>query len=173
YLTGIYEPFDTLIPAPADQRFLMSSGPFDIDPDSMVTIAFAVFFADWYGTYVTPDTALVAINEIVQDYYDMHWYLYTGVEENSESRSANYRINVKPNPVVRNGNIQFSLSRDEHVTLKLYNALGQLAQTLFDGFKSAGVHDARLETEGLQQGIHFLVLETADNKERISLIVVR
>jgi hypothetical protein len=173
YQTGIYEPYDTLIPAAADQRFLMSSGFFDLGPDSIATIAFAIFFADWYGIYGTPDTALVGIDAIVQDYYDMYWYLYTGIEENIEMRILDCEMRILPNPVSNTGVVSFSLPTATRVSLKLYNTLGQLVETVYDGFKTAGVHESTLSTQNLPQGTYFVVLDTGDFNTCRSIVIQR
>ena len=173
YQTGIYEPYDTLIPVASDQRFLMASGPFDLGSDSIATIAFAIFFADWYGIYGSPDTALVGIDEVVQDNYNMYWYLYTGVEENSELRISNCEMRILPNPVSNRGLVSFSLPAATHISLKLYNTLGQLVETVYDGCKPAGVHESTLDTSGLPQGTYFLVLETPTIRQKRSFVIVQ
>ncbi|KPK73751.1 hypothetical protein AMJ87_00615, partial [candidate division WOR_3 bacterium SM23_60] len=173
FQTGIYEPFDTVATVPDDQRFLMSSGPFDLDPDSMVTIVFAVFFADWYGICQTPDTALVPIDETVQLYYDMYWYLYTGIEENSEFRISDFEMRVTPNPVTGRGVISYSVPKTTYVSLKLYNVAGQLARNLLEEHVAAGYHTLNLVTQGLPHGMYFLVLETPGESKSQPLIVTR
>lgn len=173
FQTGIYEPFDTVATVPDDQRFLMSSGPFDLDPDSMVTIVFAVFFADWYGIYQTPDTALVPIGETVQLYYDMYWYLYTGIGENCEFRISDFEMRVMPNPVTGRGVISYSVPRPTYVSLKLYNVAGQLTRNLLEEHVGTGHHTLNLRTQGLPHGMYFLVLETPEESKSQPLIVTR
>ncbi|MCK4941653.1 hypothetical protein KAS45_06125, partial [candidate division WOR-3 bacterium] len=132
FVSGLYEPFDTLPPDPDDQRFLMASGPFDLAPDSIVTLVFAVMLADWYGIYQTPDTALVLVDEWAQYFYDMYWFTYTGIEENREIGISNGGLTITPNPTSRRGTVSFSLPMRGHVSLKLYNIAGQLINTLVD-----------------------------------------
>ncbi len=173
FLTGLYDPYDTLPGDPDDQRFMLSSGKFDLEPDSVVSFVFAVMFADWYDIYLRPDTALALIDQYAEDYYNMYWYLYTGIEENCEFRISNFELNVKPNPVAREGVIRFSMAQSGHVTLKLYNAVGQLVETVYDGFKPAGVYEHRLDTRSLPQGTYFVVLETPAGIERHSFVAIR
>jgi len=151
----------------------MSSGPFDLDPDSMVTIVFAVFFADWYNIFQTPDTALAPIDEIVQLYYDMYWYLYTGIEENSGLRIPDCELRMTPNPVTGRGIISYSLARPTRVSLKLYNIAGQLARNLLEEHVAAGHYTTNLVTQELPSGIYFLVLETPEDSKSQPLIVTR
>jgi hypothetical protein len=73
FKTGAYEPFDTVPPAPDDQRFLMSSGPFDLEPGASATIVLGVVFANWDSIYGTPDSALAPVDNYCQYVFDMNW----------------------------------------------------------------------------------------------------
>jgi hypothetical protein len=42
YQTGAYEPYDSVDTVPGDKRMLLSTGPFDIAPDSVLTFSYAV-----------------------------------------------------------------------------------------------------------------------------------
>jgi hypothetical protein len=75
FKTGVYEPYDTIPPEPDDQRFLQCSGPFTLEADSVATVLVGIIFADWYGIYDWPDTALVRIDNTCQFIYDMNWLL--------------------------------------------------------------------------------------------------
>jgi hypothetical protein len=75
FKTGAYEPFDTVPPQPDDQRFLQCSGPFELEPDSIAVVLVGVMFAEWHDTYVTPDTALVQVDNTTQFIYDKNWLL--------------------------------------------------------------------------------------------------
>jgi len=171
-LTGLYEPYDTIPPDPDDQRFMLSSGPFDLAPDSAVTLVFSVMFADWMGIYGRPDTALALVDKWAEDYYNMCWYLYTGVEEDCEKRIANFEMRILPNPMSNTSVISFSLSSATTVSLKLYNTLGQLVETVFDGSMPAGVHDVYFDSNGLPQGTYFIVLQAEGSEVSRAVVVL-
>jgi len=173
FQTGIYEPFDTILLDPGDQRFLLSSGPFDLEPDSIVTLVFAIMFADWMGIYGRPDTAIALIDQYAEDYYNMYWYLYTGIEENQGLRISNCEMRILPNPMSNTGRISFSLSTAASVSLKLYNTLGQLVNTVYDGYKPAGIHEITLNIEDVPQGMYFVVLETREFSASRSIVIQR
>jgi hypothetical protein len=73
FRTGVYCPIDIGPWAPDDHRFLMSSGPFDLEPDSSVIIACAIVFANWQNIYETPDSALVLVDYYAQFCHDRNW----------------------------------------------------------------------------------------------------
>jgi hypothetical protein len=173
FLTGQYEPFDTVPSNPADQRFVLASGPFNLAPDSVATLIFAVMFADWYGMYMTPDTALVLVDQWAEDYYNMYWYLYTGIEENCEFRIANCGLRTIPNPVISSANIMFSLSTPDHISLNLYNSVGQHVMKIMEGYRTACDHDILIDTHKLPQGTYFLSLETSKKREYRTIVILR
>jgi hypothetical protein len=173
FMTGLYEPYDTLIPDPDDQRFLMSTGPFDLAPDSTATLVFAVMITAWNNNYETPDTALALIDRCAQLLYDMYWFIYTGIEEDFEFRISKCGLTVAPNPVTHDGNVRFSLTQPGRITLKLYNTLGQLVKILFEGTEPAGNRQLRINTRNLSHGTYFLVLETREQSKSQSFVVVR
>ncbi len=72
---GTYCPFDPFPWGPDDVRFLLSTGPFDLLPDSSVTIAIGIVLADWHDIYVTPDTALIRVDHRAQLCYDLNWFV--------------------------------------------------------------------------------------------------
>jgi hypothetical protein len=75
FKTGAYEPYDTIPPDPDDQRILMASGPFTLEPDSSVIIGIAVMCAKWYDIFFTPDSALVTLDHAAQYTFDHNWLL--------------------------------------------------------------------------------------------------
>lgn len=172
FQTGAYEPYDTVPPAPDDQRFSVSSGPVNIPKDSIVTFVFAVILANWHDIYGSPDTALVLADQWAQRYYDMSWFLYTPVEE--AGREDRYPTNMSffPNPVRWTGGVRFTVSTPGNITLELYNLIGQSVGTIFSGYKAAGMYDVRFDTRNLSAGTYFVVLKTAAKQYLQRLVVV-
>jgi hypothetical protein len=172
FMTGLYQPYDTIPPQPDDQRFLMASGPFDLGPDSSVTIICAFMFADWYGLYGTPDTALALIDQYAEEWYEMYWHLYTGVEENTVNTGA-VPISFMPNPVIDRAHLHFNLALPGHVTVKIYNAAGQVVKCVVDAERPAGEQVIIINTDGLSSGMYFAVLETGSHMETRSFVVLK
>jgi uncharacterized repeat protein (TIGR02543 family) len=75
----------------------------------------------------------------------------------SYTLSQNY-----PNPFNPTTKISYSLPQQIHVTLKIYNLLGQELATLVDGQKEAGRHTVSWDARGHSSGIYFYRLETED-----------
>jgi hypothetical protein len=173
YLTGEYEPYDTAASDPDDMRFLLSSGPFDLMPDSTAAFVFAIMLANWFGIYETPDTALVLVDQYAQDYYNMFWYLYTGVAEFSQQEKRSRQFFVQPNPASDHINITYSSCASGNVSLKLYDILGRLQRDIFQGYQSAGTYSLNVTTQGMSQGMYFLVFKIPERKQSVPVVIIR
>lgn len=67
-----------------------------------------------------------------------------------------------PNPFNPTTQINYSIPRNGHVTLKIYDVLGQIQATLYDGYQHAGNFTALFNGNHLASGIYFYQFK-ADN----------
>ena len=72
-------------------------------------------------------------------------------------------LSIYPNPVSGEAVISFTLSRSQHVSLRLFDVQGKLVYTLTDKVLEAGSNEARLSTGGIGKGIYFVKVETEEN----------
>ncbi len=80
-------------------------------------------------------------------------------EKASSSLGQNY-----PNPFNPATTIPLTLTRDGHVTLKIYNMRGQLVATLVDGFMPAGNHNIVFpDGETLSRGVYYYQLRAGSD----------
>ena len=100
----------------------------------------------------------------LQYYYLDNIYFYS-----DQSLNSNEEINALlpkkldlhqnyPNPFNPTTNIQFELPHSGYTTLKIYNSLGQLVQTLADSFLSAGNHLYNFDANNHASGVYFYQL---------------
>jgi hypothetical protein len=66
-----------------------------------------------------------------------------------------------PNPFNPTTQIRYSLSGDMHVTIYIYNILGQLVKVLVDEFQRAGTHTVVFDAGTLSSGVYFYRLDAA------------
>ena len=119
------------------------------------------------------------------DQYGDLWYgaaVPTGVEEETEEL-APFIENVRllpsyPNPFHSSTSIVYELTRQEHVSLRVYDVLGRLVQVLVDAHREAGRH--RVLWDGLDQrgvqvssGIYFSYLESSSKSVVRSMVLLR
>jgi len=78
-----------------------------------------------------------------------------------------------PNPVTKSSTIQYTLPRECHVTLEVYNAAGQKMITLVNEKQSPGYRAVTLDTKSLPDGVYFYRLEAGDFRTSRKMIVLR
>jgi hypothetical protein len=78
-----------------------------------------------------------------------------------------------PNPFNPETTIGFKLLRSSFATLRIYNLSGQEIATLINGFRSAGEHEVKWQTQDLPSGIYFFRFETGGFAETKKLILQR
>ena len=71
------------------------------------------------------------------------------------SLSQNY-----PNPFNPSTSIEFSIPKQEHVMLKIYDVLGRAVGTLVDGVMSEGTHSVEWNPSNKESGVYFYRLQT-------------
>ncbi len=85
----------------------------------------------------------------------------TSVREVAATAPASFGLEQNyPNPFNPTTAIQFSLNTGAHVTLRVYNLLGQEVATLVDDFRPAGVYRATFDARTLSSGVYFYRLTT-------------
>ena len=67
-----------------------------------------------------------------------------------------------PNPFNPSTTIHFELPKESHITLKVYNMLGQEVLTVLDEEKVAGRYDVRIDGSSLSSGVYFYRLVAGD-----------
>jgi len=75
YKTLVYVQYDTIIPDPDDQRFVQCSGPFELEPDEVITVLVGVMCAAREDADDPPDSAIVRVDKTAQFIFDQNWLL--------------------------------------------------------------------------------------------------
>ncbi|MDI6766579.1 MAG: T9SS type A sorting domain-containing protein [Bacteroidota bacterium] len=86
-----------------------------------------------------------------------------GVKEKPQDIPQAYQLFQNyPNPFNPSTTIHFELPKESHVTLKVYNTLGQEVLTVLDEGKVAGRYDLRIDGTSLASGVYFYRLVAGD-----------
>lgn len=94
----------------------------------------------------------------------------TGQEEVPVSFSLGQNY---PNPFNPSTTVHFEIPNAAHVTLKVYNVLGQEVITVVDEEKVAGRYDVRIDASTLSSGAYFYRLQAGDFVQARKLVVLR
>ncbi len=99
---------------------------------------------------------------------DMRMYEQDDVIPSTYGLSQNY-----PNPFNPETSITYTIPLKEHITLTVYNMLGQKVKTLVDGIKDAGVYSVNFNANELASGVYFYTLKTENYNRSKKLILLK
>jgi hypothetical protein len=71
-------------------------------------------------------------------------------------------MEVVPNPFNPSTVLSYQLPVASHANLRIYDTAGRLAETLVDGWRDAGMHDATFDGSDLPSGLYFAKLRVED-----------
>jgi len=116
------------------------------------------------GNDGTIDDSLFLVNQLTS--FDDH---YTpGVNPTSYNLAQNY-----PNPFNPITNIQYQVSSNTQVSLKVYDVLGNEVATLVNEEQPAGSYKVNFDATGLSSGIYFYKLQAGSFIETKKMILLR
>jgi hypothetical protein len=78
-----------------------------------------------------------------------------------------------PNPFNPTTTIWYSLPTSSHVTLEIYNVLGQRVTLLVDREQGAGAHTAMWDASSAPSGVYFYRLSTSDLTETRKIMLLK
>ena len=93
-----------------------------------------------------------------------------------ETQSFPYEFNLRqnyPNPFNPATNIVYTLPRRVHVTLDLYNILGQHIERIVDEIQSAGYHQVKVDGKQLTSGLYLYRMEAGNFIQTKKLILLK
>ena len=78
-----------------------------------------------------------------------------------------------PNPFNPSTTIRYGLPNSSHVTLTVFNTLGQQVAILQNGEQEAGYHEVKFEGSGLSSGVYFYRIEAGSFVQTRKLLLIR
>jgi len=96
------------------------------------------------------------------------------LNEKSIENIQQTKLQTYPNPINDFGNIDFSLEKDEIVSIALINATGQTVKTLLNTeHRNKGTHSIDLSTNDLPSGIYTCRLTTQNESITKKIIIIK
>ena len=97
----------------------------------------------------------------------------TGIER-TPSIPTGFTLNQNyPNPFNPTTNIEFAIAKSEHVTLKVFNILGQEVATLVNKQLSAGSYKVDFDASQLSSGMYIYKLESGSNSVAKKMMLMK
>jgi N-acetylneuraminic acid mutarotase len=78
-----------------------------------------------------------------------------------------------PNPFNPSTSIQYTLSKDVRVTIKIYDILGNEVTTLVDGVKEAGYHNVDFNAANISSGIYLYAIQAGNFSQTKKMMLVK
>ena len=97
-----------------------------------------------------------------------------GVEEAKAELPPEFSLEPNyPNPFNPSTTIRYRLPSRSHVTLTVFNTLGQQVATLVEGEMEAGYHEAVFDASDLASGVYLYRLQAGDFVQARTLVLLR
>ena len=97
----------------------------------------------------------------------------TGVLDDVELPQEFALYNNYPNPFNPKTEIRFYMKQRDQVNIAVYDALGQLVETLFNGVKSAGIHSVAFDAAGHSSGVYFYRMVVSDKIFNKKMLLIK
>ncbi len=78
-----------------------------------------------------------------------------------------------PNPASGYTEIEFNITSDDHVTLSIFNAIGELIEMPVNQNILSGTHKVLIQTESYEAGVYFYTLKTSTSTKTNSMQVIK
>ncbi len=78
-----------------------------------------------------------------------------------------------PNPFNATTQIYYALAQSGHLSLSLYNSLGEKVKTIQEGWYEVGFHRTPLDGSDLAAGIYYITMRMADYQKTIRLVLLK
>lgn len=142
---------------PADRRFVISAGPFNMEPGETeeLTVAFV---------WSRGDSHLDSVRKLRENMAYVQSQTERIIQPSLKTvghvpeEALGYHRNF-PNPFQRQTTIQYSLDRPQHVQLTVYDLLGREIETLVDAQHDAGMHEVVFDARNLTAGAYLYRLQ--------------
>ncbi|MCK4427032.1 MAG: carboxypeptidase regulatory-like domain-containing protein [candidate division Zixibacteria bacterium] len=130
-------------------------------------MAFTECHGIWYDDQTNPEEADSVHVTMPSDHSGIDFYLTTAVETEDEiaQRPAEFELHQNyPNPFNPGTRIEYTLRKRGHVTLHIYNVLGEKVKTLLDQAQPAGFYQINWDGKNdsgkpVSSGLYFYKLE--------------
>jgi hypothetical protein len=158
---------------PADERNLISTGPFKLEKDKPQDIIIAYVM----GRGTDPLNSITVARENVQraiQEYESNFETMTYSAPPPTNPVTSYVLYQNyPNPFNPATTIRYELPQDGVVTIDIFDILGQKVKTLLNEFKKADRYEVRFNSTGLASGVYIYQMRVNDFITSKKMVLVK
>jgi serine protease AprX len=108
------------------------------------------------------------------DDFEVTWYSPLTVADHESSAPMRFDLFQNyPNPFNATTTIEYALPRPGHVTINIYNILGQIVARPVDEFEEAGLHSITWDAEEIPSGVYFYRIITEGHSDTKKMLMLR
>ena len=97
----------------------------------------------------------------------------TSIEDEVSPPDKFVTLSNYPNPFNAATTINFTIYNTEHITLAIYNLLGQHVETIYDGLHQAGQYSVIWDASDHPSGVYFARLKTTETEKNIKMVLLK
>jgi hypothetical protein len=148
-------------PTGNDIMDVVSTGPFTINSNDSVKVAFAILAGDDLADLTkSSNNAQIKYDKVVTSISDVKL-------SNGFLLKQNY-----PNPVIASNTIiEFNLPAKTQAELSIYNTVGQKVMTILNSQLNAGNHQVNVDVTNFNNGLYFYELNTGNNNAVMKMVI--
>lgn len=147
---------------PGGNPFVLSAGPFNLAPNQVETIGFAILAGTSAADLITKN------NQARLKYGTVGVQNISAEIPRVFSLSQNY-----PNPFNPTTNIQFGVPKNSFVSIKVYDLLGREVATLLNEQKQAGTYLVDFNAASLSSGVYFYRMQAGQFADIKRMVVIK
>lgn len=147
-----------------DISHVISSGPFSIQPNEVVSAAFAI------AAGLNLNDLRIAVGAARNKYTQI---ITSIVDDKSDPPQKFYLSQNYPNPFNPTTKISWQLPVSSHQKITIYDVLGNEVAVLVDEWKEAGTYEVEFNAMNLPSGIYFCKLRTGEFTLVNKMVLVR
>ena len=125
----------------------------------------------------TNESQTIEITTYSDNTYKVHQVTFSGLSINDELESGvptKYNLLQNyPNPFNPSTQIQYALPEATHLTLEVFNSVGQKVMEIVNGQQSAGYHTATFDASGLSSGVYLYKLTTPSFTQTKKMLLIK
>jgi polygalacturonase len=126
------------------------------------------------GSISVSDTMLINVNSGPRIIYELRSQLVTDINDSHATVPIGYSLLQNyPNPFNPTTTIKFSFPKTMHVTLSIYNSMGQELSKLISEDMNVGVHTAKWNASGFASGVYYYRIIAGNFIETKKLILLK